>query len=97
MEGTTSHVNNAEKLEELKELEKQIAILQKQKVFEQKKLMLLNQKEDLKRKIIELNLLLDDDRLPDFDREDIYREIIKAQESLLFISGYYTKLISGEA
>lgn len=80
----------------LDEITHQIAELEKRKLHEERKLRLLTQKEELKRRIIELNLLLSNEGLTCEEREPIYLEIIKVQESLLFIGGYYAKLIMAD-
>ncbi len=85
-----------EKESNLDSIEHQIAELQKQKYLEQRKMKVLSQKEDLKRKLIELNQFLGNPKLTCQEREPIYKEIIQKQESLLFISGYYAKLLNGE-
>lgn len=81
---------------ELETIETQIMELQKKKLHEQRKIRLLLQKEDLKRKIIQLNVELNNSKLTCEEREPIYKEIIVAQESLLFISGYYARLLNEE-
>lgn len=87
---------NEVNLDELESIESQIQKLQKKKLHEERKIRLLTQKEDLKRKIIELNLQLSEKVLTCEGREPIYKEIIKTQESLLFISGYYARLLNEE-
>lgn len=79
--------------EPLDAITQQIAELEKRRLHEERKLRLLNQKEELKRRVIELNLLLENPALDCVSREPLYKELIKVQESLLFISGYYAKLI----
>lgn len=89
-------MNDAVKMDDLDAIEQQIAELQKKKILEERKLKLLNQKEDFKRRIIELNLQLIQENLHWEEKEKMYQDIIKTQESLLFINGYYAKLLNQE-
>ncbi|MFI3253740.1 MAG: hypothetical protein R3Y63_05315 [Eubacteriales bacterium] len=65
-----------------------------ERLLEERKKRILAQKEALKRKIIELNLSLNNGNLSWEEKEPIYQEMIQTQESLLVISGYYAKLLS---
>lgn len=79
-----------ETAEETESLEK------KKQLQTERKSRLLAQKEEMKRKIITLNISLSDPNHSFEQREPIYQEIIKVQESLLFINGYYARLILAE-